>query len=96
MAKKTRLGDMQEELKKKMKREGATDVPQESTYIRTAHEQAMAGKEKEAFETMDYSSKGIASKQIAKQDTAEGKAVGEQMVKNVEAVKARLKKRQGK
>ena len=88
--KKTKLT---QDLLKKMKKEGATPIPQESTYVQTAHEQAMAGEMKEAYDTMQYSAKEPAVSQIAKQDAERGKAVGDQIVKNV---LERMRKRKGK
>ena len=51
-----------------MKREGATSVPNENTYVATAQEQAMAGNTKGAMETMQYSVSNPASSQIESQD----------------------------
>jgi hypothetical protein len=53
-----------------MKKKGATGVPNEQTYIATAQEQAMAGQQKAANETMQYSVKNPASKDIEAQDEA--------------------------
>ena len=51
-----------------MKKQGATGVPNENTYVATAQEQAMAGNTKGAMETMQYSVSNPASSQIESQD----------------------------
>lgn len=54
-----------------MKKKKATAVPNENTYVATAHEQAMAGNEKAAMETMQYSVTNPARADIRAQDHAE-------------------------
>jgi hypothetical protein len=57
-----------------MKKQGATGVPNENTYIATAHEQAMAGDKKAAMETMQYSIKNQANDQIMAQEEEQMKS----------------------
>ena len=51
-----------------MKKQGATGIPNENTYVATAQEQAMAGDKQGAMETMQYSVSNPASSQIESQD----------------------------
>lgn len=51
-----------------MKKKGATAVPNENTYIATAQEQAMRGDTQGANDTMQYSIKNPAQKDIDAQD----------------------------
>jgi hypothetical protein len=52
----------------KMKKEGATGVPNENTYVATAQEQAMAGDKQGAMDTMQYSINNPAADQIDAQE----------------------------
>ena len=45
---------MEAKLREKMKKEGSTPVPQESTYAATAQEQAASGDTQGAYDTMQY------------------------------------------
>jgi len=76
-----------------MRKKGATGIPNENTYVATAQEQAVKGDLKGAEETMQYSIKNPAQKQIAEQDSQRGADMAEQITRNV--VKA-LKKKKGK
>ena len=58
------------QLAKIMKAQGATGVPNEQTYVATAQEQAMAGNKQGAMDTMQYSAKDPAVKNIEDQDEA--------------------------
>jgi hypothetical protein len=56
-------------LKEKMDKENATAVPNEQTYVATAQEQAMAGNTQGAMDTMQYSVKNPANKDIESQSS---------------------------